>query len=207
MAKKRIKTITTITETTSEHKGKHKKGETSHKKSAAHPHKKVRRKVVHKSHPAHLTVHKKPDVEKKILDKLEDIEQITKKVTKLEGKNIKRKSTKKASEKLENQILQNLIALQKVNVNLAEKFEALAEQISNLLALFEMTARSFASQPHVKVTERDKEFLDKIDKLLEQNKTIAKGLTLMEQKMREKLYGPIIRPQERVQQQKGYPPL
>ena len=129
------------------------------------------------------------------------------KISHQETHSAEHKSTKKVSEKLESQILQSLVSLQKVNVNLSEKFEALSEQISNLLALFETTARSFASQPHVKVTERDKEFLDKIDKLLDQNKTIAKGLTLMEQKMREKLYGPIIRPQERVQQQKGYPPI
>mgnify|MGYP000020552319 CR=1 FL=1 len=106
--------------------------------------------------------------------------------------------TKKSSEKLEDKILQNLIELQKVHTNLAEKFESLSEQISNLLALFEMTARNFSKQPHLQVTEKDKEFLVKIDKLLEQNKTIAKGLTLMEQKMREKLYGPIVpQPPER----------
>lgn len=97
----------------------------------------------------------------------------------------------KASGKLEDRILQNLIDLQKVHVNLAEKFDSLSDQISNLLALFETTARSFSKHPHMQITEKDKEFLDKIDKLLEQNKTIAKGLTLMEQKMREKLYGPI----------------
>jgi hypothetical protein len=31
--------------------------------------------------------------------------------------------------------------------------------------------------------------LDKIDKLLEQNKTIAKGLSLMEGKIKERVYG------------------
>lgn len=109
-----------------------------------------------------------------------------------------RKTAKKSSAsgtrtlKLEDKIVQNLTELQKVHVNLAEKFESLSEQISSLLALFEMSARSFAQQPHIQVTEKDKEFLEKIDKLLDQNKTIAKGLTLMEQKMREKLYGPIM---------------
>jgi len=110
-------------------------------------------------------------------------------------------SPRKKSEKLEDHILQNLVELQKVHVNLANKFESLSNQISNLLALFEMSARTFAKQPTLQISEKDKEFLEKIDKLLEQNKTIAKGLTLMEQKMREKLYGPINpsenRPQER----------
>ena len=109
-----------------------------------------------------------------------------------------KKTTKKASKsnKLENEILENLVALQKVHVDLAGKFESLSEQISNLLALFESTARSFAKQPHIQITEKDKDFLEKIDRLLDQNKTIAKGLTLMEQKMRERLYGPIV-PSER----------
>ncbi len=83
-----------------------------------------------------------------------------------------------------------------MHTNLAEKFESLSNQISSLLALFEITAKSFVRQPEMQSNEKDKEFLDKIDKLLEQNKTIAKGMTLMEQKMREKLYGPINHPQE-----------
>jgi hypothetical protein len=119
----------------------------------------------------------------------------------------KKKATKKTSAKttlkktskrenheskvrLEEKIIQNLISLQKVHVNLAEKFDNLSEQLSNLLALFEMSARTFASQPHMQKTEKDKEFLNKIDSLLEQNKVLAKGLTLMEQKLRERVYGP-----------------
>ncbi len=99
---------------------------------------------------------------------------------------------KKTPEKIEDKILQNLIELQKIHTNLAEKFEALSSQLSSLLALFETAARNFAKQVNIPGLEKDKEFLDKIDRLLEQNKTIAKGLTIMEQKMREKLYGPIV---------------
>lgn len=105
--------------------------------------------------------------------------------------------THQTKESLEEQTLHSLIELQKVHVNLAEKFDKLTQQIENLLALFEMAARNFAKQPHMQATERDKEFLDKIDKLLDQNKVLAKGLTLMEEKMRERLYGPGVRPQFR----------
>ena len=105
-------------------------------------------------------------------------------------------SRKPRPRKLEDEILQNLMELQKVNVNLAQKFESLTEQISNLLALFETTARAFAKQPHMQVTEKDREFLEKIDKLLDQNKTIAKGLTLVEQRMRDKVYGGPIVPRQ-----------
>src|SRR3989338_6407916 len=94
-----------------------------------------------------------------------------------------------SKQSLEEQTIKSIIELQKVNVNLAEKFDKLAIQIENLLALFELAARNFAKQPSMQNTEKDKEFLDKIDKLLDQNKLLAKGLSLMEEKMRERLYG------------------
>ena len=90
---------------------------------------------------------------------------------------------------LEEQTIHSLVELQKVHVNLAEKFDKLAVQVENLLALFELAARNFAKQPSMQNTERDKEFLDKIDKLLDQNKLLARGLSLMEEKMRERVYG------------------
>jgi hypothetical protein len=90
---------------------------------------------------------------------------------------------------IEKSLVENLIELQKVHTDLAEKFDKLTKQIADLLALFEMTARSFATHPGVQASEKDKEFLEKIDKLLEQNKTIARGLTLMEERVRERVYG------------------
>lgn len=95
--------------------------------------------------------------------------------------------TKKSN--IEHVLVQNLVELQKVHTHLAERIDKLSTQISELLALFEMAARSFAQQPVNKVAEKDKDFLDKVDKLLEQNKTIAKGLTLMEERIRERVYG------------------
>ncbi|MEK6915270.1 MAG: hypothetical protein AABW89_01865 [Nanoarchaeota archaeon] len=95
-----------------------------------------------------------------------------------------------SKESLEEQTLHSIIELQKVHVNFAEKFDKLSTQIENLLALFELAARNFAKQPQMQNTEKDKEFLEKIDKLLDQNKLLAKGLSLMEEKMRERLYGP-----------------
>lgn len=90
---------------------------------------------------------------------------------------------------LEQKLIENLIELQKVHTTLAEKFDKLSDQITQLLGLFEMAARSFGEQPSNQVAEKDKAFLDKVDKLLEQNKTIAKGLTLVEERIRERVYG------------------
>src|SRR3989338_6772397 len=90
---------------------------------------------------------------------------------------------------MEHALLKNLVELQKVNVDLAEKFDHLTKEISHLLALFETTARTFAKNAPIGEYEKDKEFLEKIDKLLDQNKTLAKGLTLMEERLRERMYG------------------
>ncbi|MEK6927883.1 MAG: hypothetical protein AABX11_05620 [Nanoarchaeota archaeon] len=85
-------------------------------------------------------------------------------------------------------LVQNLIELQKVHTHLLEKIDKMNNQLSHLLTIFEVAAKNFGENPLNQNSEKDKEFLNKIDALLEQNKTIAKGLTLMEEHTREKLY-------------------
>ena len=84
----------------------------------------------------------------------------------------------------EQTLLDNFVNLQKVLTNLAVKFDGLSEQISKLLQLFEISAKSFAEKSSE--TDIDGESVDKLDTLLEQNKIIAKGIMLMEEKMRTK---------------------
>ena len=106
-----------------------------------------------------------------------------------ETKSISEETKHEKHQPLEHKILENLVELQKVHTTLAEKFDKLSDQISELLALFEKAARSFGEHPANQVAEKDREFLDKVDKLLEQNKTIAKALTLVEERVRERMYG------------------
>jgi len=110
-------------------------------------------------------------------------------MTKRRG-NVSRVSPK--SGKLDAQILQNIVELQKIYVDTGEKFDKLTSQISSLLELFEESAKSFAKQPQVR--EGDRELVKKLDQLLEQNKTIAKGLTIIDQKVRDKQYSPLVKP-------------
>ncbi|MEK6889784.1 MAG: hypothetical protein AABX35_01210 [Nanoarchaeota archaeon] len=98
--------------------------------------------------------------------------------------------SKKEHIKIQETLIQNLIELQRVHTNLLEKFDKISNQLSSLLSLFESAAKSYAENPGSKITEKDNEFLEKIDKLLEQNKTLAKGLTLIEDRTRQKIYGP-----------------
>jgi len=103
------------------------------------------------------------------------------------------------AEKLNTILVDNFVSLQKAITNLAEKFDSLSSHISSLLQLFEFSAKSFADKMATSVpeVEKDREFLEKLNRLLEQNKVIAKGLTLMEEKLRERLYGhPTMQKQE-----------
>jgi hypothetical protein len=85
-------------------------------------------------------------------------------------------------------LIENFVNLQKVLTNLTVKFDGLSDNISRLLQLFEISAKSFIrKQEESKGDEKD--FLRKLDILLEQNKTVAKGLTLIEEKLRHKVYG------------------
>lgn len=99
-----------------------------------------------------------------------------------------KRSSQRVNHILEHSLAENIVALQKVHANLAEKFDKLANEISQLLALFEITARTFTRNMPLAEQEKDKEFLEKIDKLLEQNKILAKGLTLMEERLRGRMY-------------------
>jgi hypothetical protein len=87
-------------------------------------------------------------------------------------------------------LVENFVSLQKAITDMAERFDKLSRNIANLLQLFELSARSFMNKQNVPDLEKDKEFLGKLNMLIDQNKTIAKGLTLMENKIRERLYGP-----------------
>jgi hypothetical protein len=88
---------------------------------------------------------------------------------------IKEKLVKKSGS-IEKVMLENFVEIQKVMVDLSMKLGDLTLKISSLLDLFENTARSMSKKDF----EGDnKEITKKIDSLLEQNKTIAKGVSMM----------------------------
>lgn len=95
----------------------------------------------------------------------------------------KKAKKKKARPLIPKALISNFVALQKVQTNLTVQLDALTKQISELLKLFEETAKTFAENPAVLTSERDKEFLDKINQLLEQDKVIAKGVVYIEDRI------------------------
>jgi len=89
----------------------------------------------------------------------------------------KKKMTAREREEL---LIENFVGLQHAMTNLSVKFGSLSENITKLLQVFEEAAKNFISGGK----SDDKDMLKKINSLLDQNKTIAKGLVLMEGKLR-----------------------
>jgi hypothetical protein len=83
------------------------------------------------------------------------------------------------NEKMERVLIENFVSLQKVMTNLAIKFDSLSGQISKLLDLFEISAKTLAEKGGLEEGKEDKRVTEKLDNLLEQNKIIAKGIALL----------------------------
>jgi hypothetical protein len=100
---------------------------------------------------------------------------------------------KKIEVSLENSVekilVENFVSLQKVMTNLSLKFDNLTGQISKLLELFELSAKSLAEKDFEleKSNKDNKKIIEKIEGILEQNRTIARGLTLMNEKIEENI--------------------
>lgn len=102
----------------------------------------------------------------------------------------------KEDEKLGRILIENFISLQKVMVNLSIKFEDLSSKISKLLELFEISARVLAEKDlTIEQTARDDtKILQEVGNLSEQNKIIARGLTLMHNRLSGEAEQPMERP-------------
>jgi len=99
-------------------------------------------------------------------------------MTKKKKEKVKSHEEKSHSEKNKNDLLiQNFVALQNVLTTLAGNMDKLNSQLGSLLNLFESSAKELAKQEFK--MPNNENVLKKIDELFEQNKTIAKGMTLL----------------------------
>ena len=123
---------------------------------------------------------------KKTVTEIEDSDGSEKSVKKEHvSKEIKRKvsgKNKMTAKEREELLIENFVGLQHAMTNLSVKFGSLSDNITRLLQVFEEAAKSFVSGGKLD----DKSMLKKIDSLLDQNKTIAKGLILMEGSLRNR---------------------
>jgi hypothetical protein len=95
-----------------------------------------------------------------------------------------------SEKKVDSVLIENFVSLQKVMTNLAVKFDNLSGQISKLLELFEISAKTLAEKDYSIGEEKvDKKLVEKLDNVLEQNKIIARGVALLHEKnLEEKSY-------------------
>lgn len=87
----------------------------------------------------------------------------------------------KKSKNSEKILIENFVALQKVMTHLSERFDKLSKEISKLLEIFEISAKSFMEKDINlgESKEESQEIAKKLEELIDQNKTIARGLTLL----------------------------
>ena len=90
--------------------------------------------------------------------------------------------------RVEKVLVENFIALQQVMTNLSIKFDNLSDQISKLLQLFEISAKALAEKDFntEKGSINSEKISKQMDTLLEQNKIIARGMTLINDKVLER---------------------
>jgi len=102
-------------------------------------------------------------------------------------KSQKKRVVKKESEiedTVNSKIIENFVSLQRVMTNLAVKLDDLSSQISKLLELFEISAKAIADKDFSLGNNNkiNNQISERLDNLLEQNKVIAKGITLLHEK-------------------------
>lgn len=79
-------------------------------------------------------------------------------------------------------LIENFVALQRVLTNLSVKLDNVATQMTKLLDLFEISAKALAEKDF-SVDKDNRKVLERLDMVLDQNKTLARGLTLMHERM------------------------
>jgi len=104
----------------------------------------------------------------------------------IKKKFVKKKSIIKKSiqgNNVEKVLVENFVSLQKVMTNLSLSFNELSGNISKLLELFEVSANAMAKKEINFTKPMDEtKIMHKLDTILDQNKTIARGLSLMHER-------------------------
>lgn len=87
-------------------------------------------------------------------------------------------SKSRKNENIERLLVENTIALQKVLTNLSIKIDQLSTNFSKILDVFEISAKALAEKDF-DIGGGGKDTQAKLDKLLDQNKVLAKGIAFL----------------------------
>ncbi len=85
-------------------------------------------------------------------------------------------------------LIENSVALQKVLTDVASSLNQLTKELRQLLELFKEAGKTLAEDKASQAVaqEEKKAIIDKLDTLADQNRTIARGLVLLESSIKEK---------------------
>lgn len=106
----------------------------------------------------------------------------TKKRAPAKRKSSNKQKSSKATPRIsraDNLLLQNFVSLQQVIVDLSIKLNDLSSNMSQLLKLFEVSAEALVKNDFNVGGQSNKEIVDRLNILLEQNKLVARGISLM----------------------------
>ncbi|MEI7718230.1 MAG: hypothetical protein WCI72_00045 [archaeon] len=95
----------------------------------------------------------------------------------------KKKMTAREREEL---LIENFIGLQRAMINLSMKFENLSDNIAKLLNVFEVSARDYMVNKGRTSPEVDRDLVNRINMLIEQNKAIMSTVRSIEEKSKQK---------------------
>ena len=93
------------------------------------------------------------------------------------------KEKKTSSQKAPEELIELNLQLQNKNIELLDAMHFLSQRVDKLVSIFEEAAKNVGN---VEDDTRVKQLTDKLDSLLEQNKTLANGLLLLEKYVRSK---------------------
>ena len=96
-------------------------------------------------------------------------------------KKVTKKRTTKKKSNIEEVLIKNSADMQNIMLKLIERFDKLSIKIGDLLELFEDSAKILVKKEMESgnANHFSEELLEKINKLIEQNRVIARGLTLI----------------------------
>lgn len=94
-------------------------------------------------------------------------------------KTIQRKPIVQSGE-INRTLVQNFVGLQKIMTDLVMKLDSVSNQMIQLLNIFETSAKTLAEKGGMQKERMiDKQILEKIEGLIDQNKTIARGVSML----------------------------
>lgn len=104
---------------------------------------------------------------------------------KIKDPNAPPKKKKMTAAQREEMLIENFVGLQRAMINLSMKFENLSDNISKLLNVFEVSARDYMVNKGRTSPEVDKDLLNRVNMLIDQNKNIMGAIRSLEDKTKK----------------------